>query len=97
MNAGFDEGLSTLAHYLIAADAESLKDPKHTLQQLSDAMSKCNVCHASYQIRTSIVEKTAEKASDERLDEVSQRGSHVMPFNLEQTTRRCQSSSAIVR
>jgi hypothetical protein len=28
----------------------------------------------------------AEKASERRLDEVVQRGSHVMPFNLEQTT-----------
>jgi hypothetical protein len=29
---------------------------------------------------------SAEKASEQRLDEVAQRGSHVMPFNLEQTT-----------
>jgi hypothetical protein len=28
----------------------------------------------------------AEKDSEQRLDEVVQRGSHVMPFNLEQTT-----------
>jgi len=28
----------------------------------------------------------AEKASEQRLDEVAQRGSHIMPFNLEQTT-----------
>ena len=28
----------------------------------------------------------AEKASEQRLDEIAQRGSHVMPFNLEQTT-----------
>jgi len=27
-----------------------------------------------------------EKATEQRLDEVAQRGSHVMPFNLEQTT-----------
>ena len=27
-----------------------------------------------------------EKASEQRLDEVVQRGSHVMPFDLEQTT-----------
>jgi hypothetical protein len=27
-----------------------------------------------------------EKASEQRLDEITQRGSHVMPFNLEQTT-----------
>jgi hypothetical protein len=35
----------------IAADAESLKDPKHTLRQLSKAMQTCNGCHAGYQIR----------------------------------------------
>jgi hypothetical protein len=29
---------------------------------------------------------SVEKASEQRLDEVVQRGSHVMPFNLEQTT-----------
>lgn len=28
----------------------------------------------------------AEKAEDERLDEVAERGSHVMPFDLEKTT-----------
>lgn len=35
----------------IALDAESLKDPKHTLRQLSESMQKCNACHGSYQIR----------------------------------------------
>lgn len=35
----------------IALDAESLKDPKHTLRQLSESMKKCNACHAGYQIR----------------------------------------------
>ncbi len=30
--------------------------------------------------------QAVEKASDDRLDEVMQRGSQVMPFNLEQTT-----------
>jgi len=30
--------------------------------------------------------QAVEKASDDRLDEIAQRGSHVMPFNLEQTT-----------
>ena len=34
----------------IATDAESLKDSKHTLWQLSESMNKCAVCHASYQI-----------------------------------------------
>lgn len=35
----------------IALDAESLKDPKHTLRQLSESMKKCNACHAGYQLR----------------------------------------------
>ncbi|GAB1718393.1 MAG: hypothetical protein NTAFB09_01240 [Nitrosospira sp.] len=35
----------------IAADAESLRDPKHTLRQLSESMKKCSACHESYQIR----------------------------------------------
>lgn len=30
--------------------------------------------------------QAAEKASEERLDEVAKRGAHVMPFSLEQTT-----------
>jgi len=71
---------------LIAADAESLKDPKHTLRQLGESMSKCTACHAAYQIRMAKFDQTVETASEARLDEVSQRGSHVMPFNLEQTT-----------
>ena len=35
----------------IAIDAESLKDPKHTLRQLSASMNQCVACHAAYQIR----------------------------------------------
>ena len=35
----------------IARDARSIKDPKHTLRQLSEAMKKCDSCHAGYQIR----------------------------------------------
>lgn len=35
----------------IAADAESLKNSKHTLRQLSESMNKCVACHAAYQIR----------------------------------------------
>ena len=34
----------------IAADAKSLKDPKHALQQLSATMGKCVTCHETYQI-----------------------------------------------
>ncbi|MGZ4990065.1 MAG: hypothetical protein ACXV8S_04820 [Methylobacter sp.] len=30
--------------------------------------------------------QATEKASDDRLDQIAQRGSHIMPFNLEQTT-----------
>ena len=63
----------------IAADAESLKDAKHTLQQLSATMGKCTACHTAYQIRPAI-------ASEARLNEVAVRGAHVMPFALEQTT-----------
>lgn len=36
----------------IAADAESKKDSKLTLRQLSDAMAKCVACHDAYQIQT---------------------------------------------
>ncbi|GJL75766.1 hypothetical protein [Nitrosomonas sp.] len=36
----------------IALDAESLKDSKHTLRQLSESMNKCMACHATYQIQT---------------------------------------------
>lgn len=39
----------------IAADAESRQDPKLTLRQLSDAMTKCVACHDTYQIRTTPV------------------------------------------
>ncbi len=65
---------------VIAEDAVTLKNPKHTLQQLSETMAKCSACHATYQILPSLV------ASEARLDEVIQRGRHVMPFNLEKTT-----------
>jgi mono/diheme cytochrome c family protein len=34
----------------IAADAEALKDPRHTLLQLSESMKNCVACHNSYQI-----------------------------------------------
>ena len=34
----------------------------------------------------SVSAQALEKASEQRLDEVAQRGAHVMPFNLEQTT-----------
>ena len=47
----------------IALDAESLKDPKHTLRQLGESMQKCNACHASYQIQ--VKDHPAEAASSE--------------------------------
>jgi cytochrome c556 len=34
----------------IAGDAETLKDPKHTLRQLSTTMNTCGVCHETYRI-----------------------------------------------
>lgn len=43
---------------LIALDAESLADPKHTLTQMSDLLQKCNACHGIYQIK---VGKAAKK------------------------------------
>lgn len=36
----------------IALDAESGKDTKHILQQLGEALGRCTVCHATYQIST---------------------------------------------
>lgn len=35
----------------IAADAEAMEDPGHTLRQVSEAMNGCVACHAAYQIR----------------------------------------------
>jgi hypothetical protein len=35
----------------IALDAGSLKDPGHTLRQLSATLQKCVACHDAYQIR----------------------------------------------
>lgn len=36
---------------LIALDAESLGDPKHTVSQVSEMLQKCNACHGIYQIK----------------------------------------------
>lgn len=44
----------------IAADAEALKDPKHTLSQLSFTMQHCVACHAAYQIRATDLPAEAE-------------------------------------
>lgn len=35
----------------IGADAQAVKDPTHTLRQLSDSMGKCVACHASYRLQ----------------------------------------------
>lgn len=43
---------------LMALDAESLADPKHTLTQMNDLLQKCNACHGIYQIK---VGKSAKK------------------------------------
>ena len=40
---------------LIALDAESLGDSRHTLMQLSDLLHKCNACHGIYQIKVGTV------------------------------------------
>lgn len=45
----------------IAADAESKKDPKLTLRQLSDAMAKCVACHDTYQIRATPASAQAQE------------------------------------
>ncbi|MDV6344129.1 hypothetical protein [Nitrosomonas sp. Is37] len=44
----------------IAADVETLKNPKHTLLQLSTTMQHCVTCHASYQIGTTQLPAEAE-------------------------------------
>lgn len=38
----------------IALDADGMKDPSYTLNQLSATLQKCATCHATYQIRTSV-------------------------------------------
>jgi hypothetical protein len=44
----------------IAADAETLKNPKHTLGQLSTTLQRCVTCHTAYQIRTTDLPTGAE-------------------------------------
>jgi len=43
MHQSFDE---------IADDAETLKDPKHTLQQLAGVLNSCQGCHATFRIES---------------------------------------------
>ena len=40
----------------IALDADTLKDVSYTLDQLSTTLQKCVSCHATYQIRTPLLE-----------------------------------------
>ncbi|SCX09325.1 hypothetical protein SAMN05216317_1013 [Nitrosomonas eutropha] len=47
----------------IAQDAESGKDTKHTLQQLSKALGRCTACHAIYQIGT--VQQSGEQGAQD--------------------------------
>lgn len=49
-------------------------------------MKKLTVASILIALLVTIPGHAVEKASEQRLDEVVQRGSHVMPFNLEQTT-----------
>lgn len=42
VHKGFDQ---------IASDAESIKDSRHTLQQMGKLMEKCNACHTVYQLQ----------------------------------------------
>lgn len=48
----------------VATDAETLKNPKHTLTQLSTTMQYCVTCHAAYQIRTTELSVETEGHSD---------------------------------
>lgn len=36
----------------IVMDAESMEDPKHTMNQLAEAMQRCVACHATFRIGT---------------------------------------------
>lgn len=52
--------LGALAHAdfdQIAMDAESLQDVSHSLNQLSDTLTKCVSCHTMYQVQTSRIPK----------------------------------------
>ncbi len=49
-------------------------------------MMKRLIASLSAALLIAVSAQAVEKAGDARLDEIAQRGSHVMPFNLEQTT-----------
>ncbi len=44
----------------IVDDAETVEDPKHTLQQLTNALNHCQGCHAIFQIDPIILEKNSQ-------------------------------------
>lgn len=48
----------------IAEDAESRKDSRLTLRQLSDAMAKCIACHDAYQIRATPVSQQPARTEE---------------------------------
>jgi len=58
MHQSFDE---------IADDAENLKDPKHTLQQLSGVLNSCQGCHATFRIESVAAEAEAEQSFFQKL------------------------------
>jgi hypothetical protein len=49
-------------------------------------MMKPNIKSLSFMLFMAVSAQAAEKATEDRLDEVAKRGAHVMPFSLEQTT-----------
>jgi len=46
----------------ISDDAETLKDPKHTLQQLSEVLNSCQGCHATFRVESVAVEAEPEQS-----------------------------------
>lgn len=54
----------------IADDAEKMKDPKHTLKQVSEILQKCQGCHESYRIEISNASSTGNKHGREHGDGV---------------------------
>ena len=46
----------------IADDAENLKDPKHTLQQLAEVFNSCQGCHETFRIESIAVAEETEQS-----------------------------------
>jgi len=51
----------------IADDAETVKDPKHTLQQLAEVLNSCQGCHAVFRVESVAVETETEKSFFQKL------------------------------